>query len=89
MIKMLGLVPMGAINNISRKSVDVEKFIKKFNEEKKEISVTELKDKVLEILNYPREFSKKQNLLIFFECTIKYTNKTNCAPVAVKNRIEN
>src|SRR3990172_10463118 len=34
--------------------------------EKKEMSVTELKDKVLEILNYPREFSKKQNLLYKF-----------------------
>jgi len=31
-----------------------------------EIAVTELKDKVLEILNYPREFSKKQNLLYKF-----------------------
>lgn len=34
--------------------------------EKKEMSVTELKDKVLEIINYPREFSKKQNLLYKF-----------------------
>jgi DNA repair protein SbcC/Rad50 len=34
--------------------------------DKKEISVTELKNKVLEILNYPREFSKKQNLLYKF-----------------------
>lgn len=34
--------------------------------EKKEISVTELKNKVLELLNYPREFSKKQNLLYKF-----------------------
>jgi DNA repair protein SbcC/Rad50 len=34
--------------------------------EKKEISVTELKSKVLELLNYPREFSKKQNLLYKF-----------------------
>jgi exonuclease SbcC len=32
----------------------------------KEIAVTELKDKVLEILNYPKEFSKKQNLLYKF-----------------------
>ena len=32
----------------------------------KEIAVTELKDKVLEILNYPREFAKKQNLLYKF-----------------------
>jgi exonuclease SbcC len=34
--------------------------------DKKEISVTELKNKVLELLNYPREFSKKQNLLYKF-----------------------
>jgi len=34
--------------------------------EKKEMSVTELKDKVLEILNYPKEFSKKQNILYKF-----------------------
>ena len=34
--------------------------------EKKEMSVTELKDKVLEILNYPKEFAKKQNILYKF-----------------------
>lgn len=34
--------------------------------EKQEIAVTELKSKVLELLNYPREFSKKQNLLYKF-----------------------
>ncbi|MBU0894907.1 MAG: AAA family ATPase [Nanoarchaeota archaeon] len=33
---------------------------------KKELSVTELKNKVLEILNYPKEFAKKQNLLYKF-----------------------
>ncbi|NCN52147.1 hypothetical protein GW931_04010 [archaeon] len=33
---------------------------------KEEISVSELKQKVLEILNYPQEFSKKQNLLYKF-----------------------
>ncbi len=36
------------------------------DEEKQELSVTELKSKVLEILNYPKEFSKKQNLLYKF-----------------------
>ena len=36
------------------------------NGEKREFSVTELKDKVLEILNYPKEFSKKQNILYKF-----------------------
>ncbi len=34
--------------------------------DKKEISVTELKNRVLQILNYPREFSKKQNILYKF-----------------------
>ncbi|MEK6840750.1 MAG: AAA family ATPase [Nanoarchaeota archaeon] len=37
-----------------------------FDGEKRELSVTELKDKVLDILNYPKEFSKKQNLLYKF-----------------------
>lgn len=36
------------------------------NGNKKEISVTELKNKVLELLNYPKEFLKKQNLLYKF-----------------------
>ncbi|MFZ1970989.1 MAG: AAA family ATPase [Candidatus Nanoarchaeia archaeon] len=35
-------------------------------EDKKEISVTELKSKILDLLNYPKEFSKKQNLLYKF-----------------------
>src|SRR3989344_4178947 len=34
--------------------------------EKKEISVSELKSKILEILSYPSEFAKKQNLLYKF-----------------------
>ena len=34
--------------------------------EKQEISVTELKNMVLELLSYPNEFSKKQNLLYKF-----------------------
>ena len=34
--------------------------------EKREMSVTELKDKVLELLSYPKEFSKKQNILYKF-----------------------
>ena len=33
---------------------------------KQELSVTELKSRVLKLLNYPREFSKKQNLLYKF-----------------------
>ncbi|RLG16346.1 hypothetical protein DRN69_01070 [Candidatus Pacearchaeota archaeon] len=33
---------------------------------KREMSVTELKNKVLELLNYPIEFSKKQNILYKF-----------------------
>jgi len=34
--------------------------------EKKELSVTELKDKILDLLDYPKEFSKKQNILYKF-----------------------
>ena len=34
--------------------------------EKKEISVTELKDRVLQALSYPKEFAKKQNILYKF-----------------------
>ena len=34
--------------------------------EKKEIAVTELKSKVLDLLNYPKEFSRKQNILYKF-----------------------
>ncbi|RLG11952.1 hypothetical protein DRN73_03915 [Candidatus Pacearchaeota archaeon] len=34
--------------------------------EKKELSVTELKNLVLKILNYPKEFSRKQNILYKF-----------------------
>lgn len=36
------------------------------NGEKQELSVTELKNKVLGILKYPKEFAKKQNLLYKF-----------------------
>ena len=48
------------------KSVSQDYCSIKINEEKKELSVTELKNKVLEILNYPGEFSKKQNILYKF-----------------------
>ncbi len=34
--------------------------------DRRELSVTELKDKILELLSYPKEFSKKQNLLYKF-----------------------
>ncbi len=34
--------------------------------EKKEMAITELKDKILELLSYPKEFSKKQNILYKF-----------------------
>ena len=34
--------------------------------EKKELSVTELKNEILELLDYPKEFSKKQNILYKF-----------------------
>lgn len=63
---------------ISNKNVIIERTLKRgktvsqsycaisINGEKREISVTELKDAVLELLNYPKEFSKKQNILYKF-----------------------
>ncbi|MFH1365481.1 MAG: hypothetical protein ABIH28_02780 [archaeon] len=38
----------------------------RLNGEKREISVTELKNEILDILSYPKEFSKKQNVLYKF-----------------------
>ncbi|HUW43556.1 MAG TPA: AAA family ATPase [Bacillota bacterium] len=63
---------------VDGKEIVVERTLKKgktisqdycainINGEKKEFSVTELKDRVLEILSYPKEFSKKQNILYKF-----------------------
>jgi len=63
---------------VDNKEIIIERTLKKaktisqdycaitINDLKKEISVTELKSLVLEILNYPKEFSKKQNLLYKF-----------------------
>ena len=63
---------------IGGKDVLIERTIKKgktiaqdyaaitIDGEKQEISVTELKNRVLNLLNYPKEFSKKQNLLYRF-----------------------
>jgi exonuclease SbcC len=64
--------------NIGENKIIIERRLKKsktitqdycsisINGEKKEISVMELKNKILELLNYPREFSKKQNILYKF-----------------------
>ncbi|MAH03250.1 hypothetical protein CMI39_00490 [Candidatus Pacearchaeota archaeon] len=64
--------------DIDKKEIIIERTLKKaktvsqdycaitINQEKKEISVIELKNKVLELLNYPKEFSKKQNILYKF-----------------------
>ncbi|MFC1682044.1 AAA family ATPase [Nanoarchaeota archaeon] len=63
---------------IDNQQITIERTLKKsktisqdyaaitIDNEKKELSVTELKNKVLELLNYPTEFSKKQNLLYKF-----------------------
>ena len=63
---------------IDGKNIIVERTLKKkktisqdycsitIDNEKKEMSVTELKNKILKLLNYPTEFSKKQNLLYKF-----------------------
>jgi len=49
-----------------KKSISQDYSAITIDDEKKEIAVTELKNKVLELLNYPREFSKKQNILYKF-----------------------
>jgi len=66
------------IFEVDGKEIIVERTLKKgktisqnycsitHDNEKKELSVTELKGKILEILNYPSEFAKKQNILYKF-----------------------
>jgi len=49
---------------------------------KQEISVTELKTKILEILNYPKEFAKKQNLLYRFTV---YTPQEEMKQIILEN----
>lgn len=48
------------------KSVSQDYCAITINGEKKEVAVTELKTKILELLNYPPEFSRKQNILYKF-----------------------
>ncbi|MCL5018173.1 MAG: AAA family ATPase [Candidatus Pacearchaeota archaeon] len=48
------------------KTISQEDCYITINNEKKELSVTELKSKILELLSYPSEFAKKQNLLYKF-----------------------
>ncbi|MDD5012586.1 MAG: AAA family ATPase [Candidatus Nanoarchaeia archaeon] len=48
------------------KTISQESCFITINNEKKEFSVTELKSKILEILSYPSEFAKKQNILYKF-----------------------
>ena len=49
-----------------RKTISQDYCSIKIDGEKEEISVMELKDRVLKLLNYPKEFSKKQNILYKF-----------------------
>ena len=63
---------------VDNKEITIERKLKKgktitqdysaitIDGKKDEISVTELKNTVLELLNYPKEFSKKQNILYKF-----------------------
>lgn len=63
---------------VDGKEIAIERFLKRgktisqdkcfisINGEKKETSVMELKSFILNLLNYPKEFSKKQNLLYKF-----------------------
>jgi DNA repair protein SbcC/Rad50 len=48
------------------KSVSQDYAALTINGEKKEMAVTELKSRILDILSYPKEFSKKQNILYKF-----------------------
>ncbi|MCK4552653.1 AAA family ATPase [Candidatus Pacearchaeota archaeon] len=50
----------------SSKSISQDYCAITVDNEKKELSVTELKNKILELLDYPKEFSKKQNILYKF-----------------------
>jgi len=49
-----------------KKSVNQDYCTITIDGEKREITITDLKNLVLELLNYPREFSKKQNILYKF-----------------------
>jgi len=63
---------------IDNKQVTIERTLKRgksisqeaasitIDDEKRELAVTELKNKVLELIDYPKEFAKKQNLLYKF-----------------------
>jgi exonuclease SbcC len=63
---------------VDNKEIEIERTLKKgktisqeicaiiIGGERKEISVTELKGKILDILKYPSEFAKKQNVLYTF-----------------------
>ena len=63
---------------VDEKQVTIERTLKRgktvsqdycaitINGEKEEIAVTELKNRVLNLLNYPKEFAKKQNILYKF-----------------------
>lgn len=48
------------------KSITQDHSVISIDGDKKELAVTELKNLVLELLNYPKEFSKKQNILYKF-----------------------
>ncbi len=48
------------------KTITQESCFIEINKERKELSVTEIKSKILSLLNYPQEFAKKQNILYTF-----------------------
>jgi len=50
----------------SSKSISQDYCAITVDNKKKELSVTELKNRILELLDYPKEFSKKQNILYKF-----------------------
>ena len=50
----------------SKKSISQEYNAITINREKQEMSTSEMKQKIIELLNYPKEFLKKSNLLYKF-----------------------
>lgn len=65
------------------KSVSQENAAITIDNEKKEMSVTELKNKILGLLNYPPEFAKKTNLLYRFTV---YTPQEEMRQIILENQ---
>ena len=81
---------------IDGKEVTIERMLKRgktisqdyasivINGEKQELSVTEIKNIVLDLLNYPKEFSKKQNILYRFTV---YTQQEEMKQIIIEDPV--